>query len=428
MVAPKVRDTNTIRLSSPDRPLEEAIAAMQMGRFKDAEAGLRQHLTANPADLDAIRLVGVIACYTGDPVSGIEIFKSVLQADPNHLGALKSMTTALIDIGLLKQATRYAQKAFAQDPDDLICIYNRQAVRKSFTTAYGYNYWSGRINSLAISRRSFSIPPWDGTYIGPDKQILVYWEDGTGDNIMFMPFVKKLKQMSGAKIKLELAPHLYPVFKDFEFADEVTEHDSDAGSDYYVPLITAMLRACATIEDLPIAVNYLKADPARVAELRARLDGDIVIGICWQGNSNCSLEPHRKLALEPMLAAIKSAVEKRGDDKDFLLLSLLYGSTPLVLNHFGDTLEAVAACDLVITTDTSIPHLAGASGVPVWLILPDKVIDWRWDMNEDGTSPWYPSMRIFYPEGKFGAAGSPLERMTEALAAHDFDAEAANGR
>jgi len=64
------------------------------------------------------------------------------------------------------------------------------------------------------------------------------------------------------------------------------------------------------------------------------------------------------------------------------------------LRDFADTAALVASLDLVISVDTAVAHLAGALGVPCWLLLPDYRTDWRWLTGRDDT-PWYPQMRLF---------------------------------
>jgi hypothetical protein len=142
----------------------------------------------------------------------------------------------------------------------------------------------------------------------------------------------------------------------------------------------------------------LHADPAQIARWRERLADSAgrKIGLAWQGNPDYLLDKLRSISPEH-LRALDGA-----RDSAFVSLQLPRPDVPppltmidltAELSDFADTAALMEALDLIITVDTSVAHLAGALGRPVWLLNRFNT-DWRWLMDRDD-SPWYPTMRIF---------------------------------
>jgi hypothetical protein len=161
-----------------------------------------------------------------------------------------------------------------------------------------------------------------------------------------------------------------------------------------------------TLQALP-SQPYLRAEPARIAHWREVIGPENVkVGVIWQGSTAPYALPLQRsfpLAALAGLAALPhvrliSLQKVNGLDQ---LAGLPPGMTVQDLGEafdpgpdaFVDTAAAMSCCDLVITPDTSVAHLAGALGVNAWLALP-AVADWRW-MSDRNDSPWYPTMRIF---------------------------------
>jgi hypothetical protein len=160
-----------------------------------------------------------------------------------------------------------------------------------------------------------------------------------------------------------------------------------------------------TLDTIPAATQYLTADPALAAEWHerlARLDG-LRVGLVWAGGEDNPIDSRRSVALETMAPL--------GEASGVSFISLQKGQPAgqsanpprgLVLNDFAkelhdfaDTAALVTNLDLVISVDTSVAHLAGALGKPVWLLNRFGTY-WRWLLNRDD-SPWYPRLRQFRP-------------------------------
>jgi hypothetical protein len=152
---------------------------------------------------------------------------------------------------------------------------------------------------------------------------------------------------------------------------------------------------------VPAAVPYLRADPLAVAEWRKRLARPgVKVGLVWAGRPEHHRDRHRSLplaqltplaAVEPLsfFALQKGAALGEAERVHGMEIEIL---SPL-LGDFTDTAAAIMALDLVISVDTSVAHLAGALGKPVWILLP-YAPDWRW-LEARSDSPWYPTARLF---------------------------------
>jgi hypothetical protein len=149
-------------------------------------------------------------------------------------------------------------------------------------------------------------------------------------------------------------------------------------------------------------VPYLSADPELVADWQRRIAGpDLKVGLVWAGRPEHKRDRHRSMALAELapLASIPNvafyalqkgaAVGEAEHAPEGMRLEIL---SPL-LGDFADTAAAIMALDLVITVDTSVAHLAGALGKPVW-ILHAYAPDWRW-LEKRSDSPWYPTAELF---------------------------------
>jgi hypothetical protein len=180
------------------------------------------------------------------------------------------------------------------------------------------------------------------------------------------------------------------------------------------------------VETIPAPVPYLAADPALVEHWRRELAAfpGFKIGINWQGNPNYQHDRHRSLPLREFapLAALPGvqlvslqhgpASEQVRAVADQWPITDLGGRLDEQAGPFMDRAAVMKNLDLVVTSDTSIPHLAGALGVPVWVAL-GKVPYWCFLLGREDC-PWYPTMRLFRQE-RSGNWGPVFERIAQAV-------------
>ena len=175
---------------------------------------------------------------------------------------------------------------------------------------------------------------------------------------------------------------------------------------------------------IPRKVPYLWADPALADQWRRELVGidGLKIGIAWQGSANYVWDRWRSMPLRhfaPLarLPGVRLVSLQKGFGSeqiasvDFPVLDLS-DRLDETAGSFMDTAAVIGNLDLLVTSDTAIPHLAGALGAPIWVAV-QLVPDWRWLLNRDD-SPWYPSMRLFRQK-TFGQWPDVFERIAQAV-------------
>ena len=234
--------------------------------------------------------------------------------------------------------------------------------------------------------------------------ILLIAEGGLGNVIQFARYAKVLGKM-GARVALECEPSLVPLLGTMTgFWRVVASDDPDrarklAGCDLWCPLLSVPHILRTNLKTIPAEVPYLSPDAQRLARWESHLFGvtRFKVGIAWQAERRTRYGRQRTIPLEhyKVLAQIPG-VHLVSLHKDWsgpapfpvMVLPGLDEAAP-----FLDTAAVMKHLDLVITCDTSIAHLAGALGVPVWVAL-RFTPDWRWMLERDD-SPWYPTMRLF---------------------------------
>jgi hypothetical protein len=224
-------------------------------------------------------------------------------------------------------------------------------------------------------------------------------EQGLGDQLQFLRYVKPVADLGGI-VDVWVAPALGPLVETLPFLNRCLTAPPDPSEyDFWSPLPSLPGRFGTRVETIPKTVPYLHADPLRSAEWRKRLRGPSAkAGLVWAGSTTHSENRFRSASLLEMqpLAEVTGwsfySLQK-GEAAEAQLADWPIAALGPLLHDFADTAAAIAALDLVITVDTSVAHLAGALGKPVWLLL-DAVPDWRWLLDRTD-SPWYPTARLF---------------------------------
>jgi hypothetical protein len=211
----------------------------------------------------------------------------------------------------------------------------------------------------------------------------------------------------------------------------VDDEDKSLSFDVHCPLLSLPLAFRTDLDTIPNQIPYLHAEPERIDRWAGTIGrGKLTIGICWQGSvrrfdrgRSFSIEEFSgisKLSGVHLISLHKGAGESQLDAlPEGMAVETLGPDFDTGSDAFLDTAAVMACCDLVITSDTAIAHLAGALGRPVWVAL-RHVPDWRWLLDRPD-SPWYPTMRLFRQtedgnwRGVFSAIESALKQMLEVM-------------
>jgi hypothetical protein len=203
---------------------------------------------------------------------------------------------------------------------------------------------------------------------------------------------------------LEVQPQLKALLGQIEGVCAVAARGEPLPSfDVHCPLGSLPLVLKTEPATIPAEVPYLRADDARIAKWRPRLEalGRPRIAVAWSGNVQHMNDRNRSIPLSALapLWSVGSvrflAVQRdlRSGDAELLSDEPRVAQIGTELDDFADTAAVLALVDLVITVDTSVAHLAGAMGRPVWILVPFSP-DWRWTLSGEG-SRWYATARLF---------------------------------
>jgi hypothetical protein len=268
-------------------------------------------------------------------------------------------------------------------------------------------------------------PRWDGREDIAGTRILIYSEQGLGDTLQFCRYAKLLKAR-GADVILCVQESLCTLLNSLSPGIRVVSSQAPVPEyDLHCPLLSLPRGFATRLDSIPADVPYLSADSARVASWRKRIGTHgRLIGIRWQGSTGRAdvgrSFPLRHFQAIADIADVRLISLQKGVGSEQLLdcpiewrvEDLGADFEPGGRDAFLDVAAVMECLELIITSDTSVAHLAGALGRPTWLVL-KKVPDWRW-MLEREDCPWYPSMRVFRQE-QDGDWHALFERMRDQL-------------
>jgi FkbM family methyltransferase len=398
----------------------------QLGRLDEAIASCQRALEYNPDYSTAYNNLGVAYVANGDLDAAKVTFEKSLELMPDGVVAHSNLAAALVRQGDFEGGTARSEAALKIDPKYAEAHKNLAIVwllMGDFERGWPEYEWRWKCPGNSLPK--ISRPMWDG---GPlrDRTILLVAEQGLGDTLHFIRYGKMLQQQ-GAHVIVAAQKPLLPVLAECSGVDQLVELDGTYPVfDTWAPLVSLPWLVKTTLASIPSEIPYLTADPTLVQTWSDRLAAypGFRIGITWQGSADFHADRQRSIELRQFAAlADIPGVQLFSLQKGFgsEQIAALDGQFNVV--DFGDELDANAGpfmdtaaimkcMDLVVSSDTSVPHLSGALGVQTWLAL-SLSPDWRWLLDRDD-SPWYPSMTLFRQQ-TLGDWDEVFQRMATAL-------------
>lgn len=414
-----------------------ANALRDLNKLEEAEQSYRSAMQARPHYVKAMINLGTLLLVRGRHAESVEVLRTAVATDPRHAGAHFNLATALRDSGQFAAAAASAQAALALQPnmaeaytclgtawqaearfDDALACYDRAlSLDAQLADAHycrslhrlrlghlaeGFAEMEWRWKSKSYSQRVFAEPRWHGEPL-EGRTILLHAEQGLGDTLNFVRYAANVKARGG-QVTVECQPALFQLLANYQGIDKFVAPGESPKLDLECPLMS-LPGVLQLTSDTLWQGPYLSAEPARVERWRERLgtSSGLRVGLCWQGNPKHLFDFQRSFKLRQLapLAAVpgvqlislqKGPGAEQVADCGFELLDVA-DELDVDTGAFVDTAAVLTNLDLVITSDTSIAHLAGGLGVPVWVALSAHG-DWRWGVDRSDT-PWYPSMRLF---------------------------------
>ncbi len=410
---------------APDHDLANrtrAVALLKLDRYAEALAGFERVLAQHPDDEDALYNVAFTLVANERDGEALAIYRKLLSLNPRHVEGLLGRGAALQNLARFEEAAATYEEVLAIDPQRVDAHYSAAMALLSlgdYRRGLPEYEWRRAVspgNSNAV--QMFREPIWLGDGPLRDKTLLLHAEQGMGDVLCAVRYVPRLARQ-GVRIVLQVHGALKALLAGLEGASVVVAKGEPLPPfDCHCPMMSLPYALRTELATLPAEVPYLHAPPERLSHWRGRLPetGRMRAGIVWCGNPAFKEDGRRSLKLaqvEPILAS-----------SDVFFVSLNPGigepdraalaarSNVLHLGgefrDFADTAVVVSQLDLVITSDTSVAHLVGAMGRPVWIMLAFAP-DWRWVPDHDHSS-WYPTARLFRQSAP-GDWASVIERV-----------------
>ncbi len=417
---------------------ELAIAQLDIECPFDALASCDRAISLDGAYADAYRVRGNALLHLRLSQNALISLDTAIGLDPGLADAYLSRGMALLALNRPEEALASCDRALALRPDFAEAhdtAGSAQLMRRCFADAlfryekaislnpdFARAHWNRSLCLLQIGRfedglreyewrkklrrpiaaRSYAQPVWLGEESISGKTLFIYWEQGLGDTIQFYRY-GKAAAARGARIVMSVQDSLVNLLKEANPEIQIIRsNETPAGFDYHCPLLSLPLAFRTTLATIPAERSYITPDEGLRAAWSNRLAPTTRprIGVVWSGGKGHTNNENRSIALErffPLFCAdadwICLQIELTGKDVGLLrkLGHIAYFGDEV--EDFSDTAALIDLMDLVITVDTSVAHLAGAMGKPVWILLP-YISDWRWLLDRHH-SPWYPSARLY---------------------------------
>jgi tetratricopeptide (TPR) repeat protein len=387
-----------------------SVSLCEFGQIDEAVAACELALALDPECAPAHTNFGIILDVKNDLEAAIAAHRRAIAADPAYARGHANLAFALRKVGEVDEAFAASERAIALEPDyaQARCNHGHYLLLNGdLKNGFAEHRWERKCKNPSHHYPKFSQPEWQGEAFS-GRTLLLFAEYGIGDALQFVRYLPMVAALGGS-IVLQVQQELVPLMPAMPGLTVVARGQPLPPFDLQLPLMDLPCVFGTTLDTLPGGIPYLHPDPAKVVRWRRALDemtsGDttsLKVGVVWAGNPRHKGDRYRSLPAETVLPRLVMpgvrlySLQKEARPEDAPVLARLGADiidlTP-ALGSFADTAAAVTALDLVVTVDTSVAHLTGALGRPVWVLLPHS-LDWRW-LRDREDSPWYPTMRLF---------------------------------
>jgi Tfp pilus assembly protein PilF len=341
------------------------------------------------------------------------VYRKAVALKPEYADACYNHGNALRDLGRMEEAEAAYCQSLTLKPDDATTQWNLGLLKLvQGDLDHGLKLHERRFdratnNELEATIKILDQLPGESRWQGEPldgTSLLVITEQGAGDNLMMMRYLPLLRQRGLKRLVLYCYPQLMRVMFCMPGIDQIvpiTDPLPFGDFDLYCPIMSLPYLFQTRLESIPANVPYLVVPEEMKQKWHMRLAEvpGLKVGLVWAGNQAASFDKIRSIPLN-LFAPLH-------DSGGISFVSLQKGDRLQQLHKFEgqlidwmdeckdylDTAALVEQLDLIISVDTSVAHLAGALGKPVWLLNRFES-EWRWMLDRED-SPWYPSMRIF---------------------------------
>ena len=362
-----------------------------------------QALELDPFNIDALANAGTLLWFGGNGEEAQRLYLRAHELDPAHVGVMLNLAALRNEADDLDGAFQWLNRASAQSPDNPDVVWRKGLLELAKGDyANGWKHYEAGLNSQAMRGMGpgFRTAPWKGDRC---DRLVIWHEQGFGDTIQFVRYAKLCKERA-ARVCVLCPGELIALLKSCSFVDDATEAVDAGDFDQQISIMSLPHLFGTTLETVPAFIPYLFADDALAAKWAPRMHGDTFkVGLVWAANFRRSqprfrgIDQRRSVSLQAMrpiweLPRVDFYSLQKGEPAREAKGSNIHDFMDEIAD-FAETAALIKNLDLVISVDTSVAHLAGALGKPVWVLSRFDAC-WRWLRNRPD-SPWYPAARVF---------------------------------
>jgi Flp pilus assembly protein TadD len=371
----------------------------RLGRTDLEHVSYRIAVSLNPKCPEALNNMGAAFCGTHDGESAAAFFDYALSLRPDMENTRAGLVGALVQTGRYRRAVQEAERVVRADPDNVAAHWNLALALLAsgdFQRGLAEHEWRRKLTQFVLERPRITSPEWTGSQPLHGKRVLVVAEQGFGDMIMWARYLPHLVAL-GADVIFECHEPLMPLFSWMPGLHSVTRYGAPMPPHDYHVFVGSLARIIQLTTGNIVGRPYLTV-PRR--ELSG-LDRYPKVGIAWKGRHTHPNDRNRSLSSETAQHLLRYE-KAHWVSLQFDVappLSSVVDCRDIIGENVAETAGIIRGLDLVVTVDSAIAHLAGALGVPCWVMLPNPP-EWRWHAhkpegaNLTGRTPWYDSVEL----------------------------------
>ena len=439
------RQALAINPNLPEALFNIACVLREQGDPQGAIDHCHRALAINPKSPDTLMNLGNAQWDQGNLQAAVDAYRNALAIRPDFPDALANLGAALWGQGDMEAAVSCYRKAIAIDANHAEAHRNlSMALLQSgdYGTGWAESEWRFQVKDKLHAHPG--LERWTGSNNAPGEPLIIVSEQGLGDTLQFMRYVAHLDN-AGLPVALCAQPKLHGLIRASGITKVIysPEETNQLTVGKWLPLLSLPGLLKVSASNPVVTEPYIKVPQEKIVQWQQKLAAEPrpIVGINWQGSPKGfgaettawrdgqdnllprSVKDWRQLNLDKFdtitekTTATLLSLQKGFGSEQLSGCSFLkrFVSCQEEINQtwdFVETAAIIANCDLVVTSDTSVAHLAAGMGKITWLLL-TKVCEWRWGV-EGETTFWYPSMRLFRQRER-GDWYDVMERVAAAL-------------
>ena len=372
------------------------------GQFAEAEQQLKIAYSLEPEVGDVASNLAALLTKQHRPKEALPLLEQKARNAPHRWDVLTNLGVARLNNGDVAGAERDLRRSLELNPKDPEARYNLAWVlllTGRYEEGWSAYEWRWRMENFSSDIRNFDAPLWDGQSLG--GTLLLHAEQGIGDAIQFMRLASRCTSFA-QRVVLELPKPLLRLAEGFDPEVDVIGRGEEVPSlKAHAPLMSLPHLLELTLDNIPAANGYLIAPSSVPNRLQLPKTSKRKIGLVWAGSPVNKMDAIRSIPTGHLNAIVQRtdvfAVNLQVGPLSKAWAGLLGEGDGFdageVVTDFADTAAVLTQLDLVIAVDTAVVHLAGALGVPCWVMVP-FMPDYRWMLDRSDT-PWYDSVKVF---------------------------------